>query len=219
MRHQPAVGVHPFLDVGQVAAFDDAVQPFGAPHQHAGSTAGQRIGHQLPRRLGERPPVEQFDVTGRISQQQFDRLGLARVVVGIADKSPKARLAQARFLVSARCVKAPGAGFPVQKIAAVVRDHDLLAEPVVTVRSAALAFPAPHADQRQQCQQCVVEIGAFAQVRGVGGNRQIVEGRDVAGRGRLGALGRGSHSVVAQGVGTGRSGVLFGTHDSSVMSR
>jgi hypothetical protein len=30
MRHQPAVGVHPFLDVGQVAAFADAVKAFGA---------------------------------------------------------------------------------------------------------------------------------------------------------------------------------------------
>ena len=142
-----------------------------------------------------------------MGQQQLDRLGLGWVV-GIADKPPEARLAQAGFLVVARVVEAPGAGFPIQIVAAVVRDHDLLAEPVVTVGSAALAFAAPHADQGQQRQQRVIQVGAFAQVRGVGGNRQIVERRDIAGRGHLGAFGGGGHSAVARVVGTGRSGVL-----------
>ena len=34
MRHQPAVGVHPFLDISQIAAFDDAVKPLGSADQH-----------------------------------------------------------------------------------------------------------------------------------------------------------------------------------------
>ena len=94
-------------------------------------------------------------------------------------------------------------------------DHDLLAEPVVAVGSAALAFAAPDADQGQQRQQRVVQVGAFAQVRGVGGDRQIVEGRDVAGRGHLGAFGGGGHRSVAWT----RVRGLVRTHDSSVMSR
>ena len=170
MRHQPAVGVHALLDVAQVAALDDAVEPFGATDQHTGSTAGQRVGSQLPRRLVAWTPIEQFDVTGRMSQQQLDRRGLGRVV-GIGDKPPEAGLAQAGFLIGARVVEAPGAGFPVQVVAAVVGDHNLLAEPVITVRAAALAFAAPDPDQRQQRQQRIVQVGAFAQVRGVGGKR------------------------------------------------
>ena len=119
-------------------------------------------------------------------EQQLDRLGLARVV-GIADEAPKAALAQAGFLIAARFVEPPGSGFPVQIVAAVVRHHDLLAEAVVAVGAPnipALAFAAPHPDQRQQRQQRVIQIGALAQVGGVGGYRQIVEGWDVAGRGQ-----------------------------------
>ena len=85
-------------------------------------------------------------------------------------------------------------------------DHDLLAEPVVAVGSAALAFAAPHADQRQQRQQRVVEVGAFAQVGGIGGQRQVVEGRDVAAGGHLGAFGGGGHGAVAGARGPDRSG-------------
>lgn len=47
MWYQPAVGIDAFLDVGQVATFDDAVESFGAADQNARPTAGQRIGHQL----------------------------------------------------------------------------------------------------------------------------------------------------------------------------
>lgn len=68
MWYQPAVGIDAFLDVGQVATFDDAVESFGAADQNARPTAGQRIGHQLSRGLGARPPVEQFDITGRMRQ-------------------------------------------------------------------------------------------------------------------------------------------------------
>ena len=63
--------------------------------------------------------------------------------------------------------------------------HDLLAEPVVAVGAAALALAAPHADEGQQCEQGIAEADALAQVGGVGGQRQVVEGRDVARRRRL----------------------------------
>ena len=76
-------------------------------------------------------------------------------------------------------------------------DDDLLAEPVVAVRAAALAFAAPDADERQQRQQRVVKVGALAQVRGVGGQRKVVEDRDVARRGGLGAFRRRGHRPVA----------------------
>ena len=139
---------------------------------------------------------------------------------GIADKPPEARLAQAGFPVVARFVESPGPGFPIQIVAAVVGDHDLLAEPVVAVGRAALAFAAPHADQGQQRQQRVIQVGALAQIRGIGGNRQIVERRDVAGRGHFGAFSRGSHRSVAGVLETGWPvGAFFRTHDSSVMSR
>ena len=82
MRHQAAVGVDALLDVGEVAAVDDAVQPLGAADQHAGLAAGQRVGDQLPRRLVERAAVEQFDVAGGVGQQQLDGLGLAGIGSG-----------------------------------------------------------------------------------------------------------------------------------------
>jgi hypothetical protein len=61
-----------------------------------------------------------------------------------------------------------------------VGDHDLLAEPVVAVVVAALTCSAPHADQRQQRQKCVVQVRAIAQVGGVGWERKVAETRDVA---------------------------------------
>ena len=88
-----------------------------------------------------------------------------------------------------------------------MRDDDLLAEAVVAAGSAALALAAPHPDERQQGQQSVVEVGAFPKVRGVGRNRQIREGRDVARRGRFRPFDRGRDCLVAGG------------HDSSVISR
>ena len=36
MRHESAVGVHPLLDIGQIAALDDAVEPFGAADEESG---------------------------------------------------------------------------------------------------------------------------------------------------------------------------------------
>ena len=93
MRNQAAVGVDALLDVGQIAALDDAVEPFGAADQHAGLAARQRVGDQFPGRLVERPAVEQFDIAGRMRQQQLDRLRLARVV-GVVDEPPEARLAK-----------------------------------------------------------------------------------------------------------------------------
>ena len=79
MRHQPAVGVDALLDVGEVAALDDAVEPLGPADQHAGLAARQRVGDQLPRRLVARAAVEQLDVTRGMRQQQLDGLGLRRV--------------------------------------------------------------------------------------------------------------------------------------------
>jgi hypothetical protein len=151
-------------------------------------------------------------------QQQLDGLGFAGVV-GIPDEPPEPRLAQAGLLVLAGVIEAPGPGFPIQVVAAVVRDDDLLAESVVAVRSAALAFAAPHADEGQQRQQRVVEVGALAQVRGVGRKRQVVEGGDVAGGGELRAFGGGSHRSVAGARRTHRCVGVLGGHDSSVMSR
>jgi hypothetical protein len=46
MRDQSAVGVYSLFDVGQVAAFDDAVEPLGATDQHTGTGAGQGVGRQ-----------------------------------------------------------------------------------------------------------------------------------------------------------------------------
>ncbi len=48
MRHQAAVGVDAFLDVRQVAALDDAVEPLGAADEHPGLAARERIGDQFP---------------------------------------------------------------------------------------------------------------------------------------------------------------------------
>jgi hypothetical protein len=89
-------------------------------------------------------------------------------------------------------------GVPIQVVAAVVRDHDLLPEPVVAVGATAFAFSAPHADQRQQCQQGVVQIGTFAQIRGIGWDGQVVEDRNVARRGHLGAFERCGHRTVSR---------------------
>jgi hypothetical protein len=82
-----------------------------------------------------------------------------------------------------------------------------LAEAVVAAGSAALALAAPHADERQQGQQCVVEVRALAKVRGVGRHRQIFKRRDIAGRGRFRPFDRSRDCLVAGG------------HDSSVISR
>jgi hypothetical protein len=104
-----------------------------------------------------------------------------------------------------------------------VRHDDLLPEPVVTGGIATFALAAPHADERQQSQQGVVEVRAFAQIGGVRGQWQVVEPGHVA-RGRgLGAIGRGGDRTVA---GTGQCAelaqavrVLVGCHDSSVIRR
>ena len=68
--------------------------------------------------------------------------------VGIVDEPPEAGLAQRGLVVLAGLGQPPGPGFPDQVVAAVVRDHDLLAEPVVTARSASFTLAAPYPDQR-----------------------------------------------------------------------
>ena len=62
-----------------------------------------------------------------------------------------------------------------------------------------LALAPPHPDQRQQAEALRVQVGAFAQVGGVVGDRQVVEARPVALR------------RVGRGVGGGRLG-----HSSTV---
>ena len=124
---------------------------------------------------------------------------------GSFDEAPVTGFPQVGSLIVARIGEPPGPGFPVQIVAAVVRDHDLLPEPVVAVGPAALSFATPDADQGQQRQQGVIQVGAFAQVGGVGGDGQIVEDRDVAGRGQLGAFGGCGHGTIR---GTGRTGRL-----------
>lgn len=47
MWHQAAVRVDAFLDISQVAALDDAVEPLRATDQNPRATACQRIGRQL----------------------------------------------------------------------------------------------------------------------------------------------------------------------------
>src|ERR1700716_2247718 len=139
-------------------------------------------------------------------QQQFDGLRLGRIG-GIVDEPPEAGLAQCgRFVVSG-VGQSPGPRLPVQVVATVVRNHDLLAEPIVAAWSAALDLAAPHTHQRQQCEQRVVEVRALTQVGSVDGQRQVVEHRDVAGRRCFRSFGRSRDCVVAGG------------HDSSVMRR
>ena len=142
----------------------------------------------------------------------WDSDGIGRVV----DEPPEAGLAQAGLLVVAGLGQPPGPRLPDQVVAAVMGHHDLLAEPVVAAGAAALALAAPHADERQQRKQRVVEVGAFAQIRGVGGHRQIGEHRDVARGRRLRPFGRGGHCPVAR---TAGDGAFLGGHDSSVISR
>jgi hypothetical protein len=74
MRGQAAVGVHTFLDIGQVTVLDDPVEPLRAADQDSGLAAGQGVGRQLPTGLVQRGAVEQFDVAGRMRQQQLDGL-------------------------------------------------------------------------------------------------------------------------------------------------
>ncbi len=76
-------------------------------------------------------------------------------------------------------------------------DHDLLAESVVAVGSAALTLAAPHADERQQRKQRVVEVGALAQIRGIRRRREVGEDRNVAGGGHFRAFCRSRDRVVA----------------------
>ena len=111
MRHQATVGVDAFLDVRQIAALDDAVEPLGAADQHAGPAARQCICRQLPRRLVERAAVEQLDIAGGMGEQQFDRLGLARVG-GVVDEPPESGLAQAGLVVFALARRAARTGIP-----------------------------------------------------------------------------------------------------------
>ncbi|BCI55274.1 hypothetical protein NIIDNTM18_45520 [Mycolicibacterium litorale] len=90
------------------------------------------------------------------------------------------------------------------------------------MRSAALTLAAPDADQRQQGEQCVVENDPFAKIRGVRGEREIVENRDVARRGDLGPFGGIRYGAVAGCREDGPGGVFRFVrrgHDSSVMRR
>ena len=146
-----------------------------------------------------------------MGQQQLDGLRLGRVG-RIVNEPPVPGFAQSRAVELAGLVEPPGPRFPVEKVAAVVGDDDLLAEPVVAIRAAALAFPAPHADQGQQSQERVVQIGTQSKVRGVD-DREIVEHRDIAAGGLLGPLSGGRDGAIRA------AGDVPVCHDSSVMSR
>ena len=76
-------------------------------------------------------------------------------------------------------------------------NDDLLAETVITVGATTLALAAPHADERQQREQGVVEVRAFAKIGGIGRRRKVGEARDVAGGGCFRAFGGGRDRVVA----------------------
>ena len=86
-------------------------KPFRAADEHPGLAARQCVGGQFPRRLVERPAVEQLDVAGGMGQQQFDRLGLGRVV-RVVDEPPEAGLPQAGLLVLAGSLSAARTALP-----------------------------------------------------------------------------------------------------------
>ena len=81
--------------------------------------------------------VEQLDVPRRMGQQQLDGLGFVRIS-GVGDEPPEAGLTQIGLVVLAVLVQPPGPGLPIQVVTTVVRDDDLLAEPVIAVLAAAL---------------------------------------------------------------------------------
>ena len=101
--------------------------------------------------------------------------------VVVADP-PETGLAQVGADEVAVVVDDPGTGLPVEEVLAVVTDDDLLGEVIVVAgeQVVALALAAPHTDHRQQAQQTRMQVGALAEVGGVGGQRQIVPRGDVA---------------------------------------
>ena len=127
------------------------------------------------------------------------------------NETPEAGLPQGRSVILAGLVEAPGACLPVQVVAAVVRDDDLLAEPVIAAWGCSpVPSPRQTPDQGQQGQQCVVEIGALAQIRRIR-DRDVIEGRDVAVRGLFGALDRrGDRAISAAGDVAGSSSRIVG---------
>ena len=104
--HQATVGVDAFLDVSQIATFDDAVEPLGATDERPGLGARERVGGQFPRRLVQRTAVEKLDIAGRMGQQKLDGIGLGRVG-GIVDEPLESGLAQRRALVFTRLADPP----------------------------------------------------------------------------------------------------------------
>jgi hypothetical protein len=86
----------------------------------------------------------------------------------------------------------------MQERPAVVGEHQLLTEVKRPVdgRVDHLTRPPPDADQRQQGQAVVVQLGAQPQVGGVGGHRQVDEVGQVDAAGVLRALLRGAQRVV-----------------------
>ena len=94
---------------------------------------------------------------------------------------------------------------------AIVGKNELLAKVEGAVDGAiCLAFTAPYADQGQQGQQTVMEVGAKAKVGGVIRDRQFTQARDVSAGGFFGDLRSqvdGGVGGAAQG-GTGGGGVL-----------
>ena len=124
-------------------------------------------------------------------------------------------------------VDLPGAGLEAQAVLAIVEDAQLLAEgELLLARVRSLALAAPHTDQRQECEQAVVQVRAEAQVGGVLRDRQVAEDRQVLIRRALRLLGGEVHGLVAvqlrAGVGAFCRGVgtlvrrliisLIGTH-------
>lgn len=87
-------------------------------------------------------------------------------------------------------VEFPHAGFEGEVVFAVVGEGDLLAECVLSVFcGVGLAFAAPDADEREEREESVVEVGAFAEVSGVVRDRKVTEAWDVAVSGALGLFG------------------------------
>ena len=74
MRLQRTVGEDALLDVGEVAALDDAVEAPGAADHRPVLAADDDVGRQFPAGLGERLAVVQLDDAGGVREQQFDGL-------------------------------------------------------------------------------------------------------------------------------------------------
>ncbi|SKU18568.1 Uncharacterised protein [Mycobacteroides abscessus subsp. abscessus] len=111
-------------------------------------------------------------------QHQLDSLILVGII-GVGRKPPESGLTQGQLLELPVAVQPPRARVPSEVVAAVVRDDDLLTEAIVAVGVSSLTLAAPHPDQRQQREHRRIEVRAFTQVRGIGGDGKVLKGGEI----------------------------------------